>query len=110
MALQSVVENMHHSKCQELTALCNTVMKCWDKLDCAKLSNVYEQQNMVLKLIKKDDRGKTFVESNQGKRFRDPSRKAEDLDEDVVRRENDDEAFSKCHQQIGYGPPVMKCV
>ena len=94
MALQSVVEKMHHSKRQELKALCNTVMKAWDELDSVKLNNVYERWKMVLDLIMKDDGGDKFVESNRGKLFRAPSREAEDLDEDVARREVNDEALT----------------
>ena len=82
MALQSVVEKMHHNQRQELNALCATVMKAWEELDSVKLTNVYERWKMVLDLILKDDGGDKFVEANRGKLFRAPSQEAEDLEEE----------------------------
>ena len=43
MALQSVVEKLHHNQRQELNALCSTVKKVWQALDTVKLINVFEQ-------------------------------------------------------------------
>ena len=57
-------------------------------------NNVYERWKLVLDLIKKDDGGDKFVESNRGKLFRAPSREAEDLDEDVAQRGIDDEGLT----------------
>ena len=82
MALQSVVEKLHHNQRQELNALCAIVTKSWEELDAMKLTNVYERWKMVLDLFLKDDEGDIFMEANLGKLFRAPSRKAEDLDED----------------------------
>ena len=91
MALQSVVEKLHHNQRQELNALCSTVERAWGDLDMVKLSNVYERWKMVLDLILKDDGGDKFVEANRGKLFRQPPREAEDLDEMTRREAVDDE-------------------
>ena len=82
MAFQSLVEKLHLSKRQEVTALCNTVNKAWDELDATKLRNVYERWKLVLDLIIKDKGGDRFIESNRGKLFRAPSPEAEELDEE----------------------------
>ena len=51
MALQSVVEKLHHGQRQHITALCNTVTKAWEELDRVKLTNEYERWKLVLDLI-----------------------------------------------------------
>ena len=94
MALQSVVEKMHHGQRQELSSLCHTATRAWGELDHIKLNNVYERWMLVLDLILKDNGGDKYVESNRGKLFRSPSREAEDLDEDVARREVSDEELT----------------
>ena len=82
MALQSVVEKLHHGQRQHLDALCKTVMEAWEKLEDVKLKNVYERWKLVLDLIIEDNGGYRLIESKRGKLFREPSREAEDLDED----------------------------
>ena len=82
MALQSVVEKLHHGQRQHLDALCNTVMKAWGELEAVKLTNVYERWKLVLDLIIEDNGGDRLIESKRGKLFREPSREAEDLDEE----------------------------
>lgn len=43
MALQSVVEKLHHDQRQALNALCSTVKKAWEDSDMVKLTNAYER-------------------------------------------------------------------
>ena len=59
-----------------------------------KLTNVYEQWNMVLDLILKDNGGDKFIEANRGKLFRSPSWEAEDLDEESRRGADDIEGMT----------------
>ena len=81
MALQSVVEKMHHGKRQHLKALCKTVTAAWGNLEEEKLKNVYERWKLVLDLIIADNGGDRLIESNRGKLFRAPSDETEDLEE-----------------------------
>ena len=83
MALQSVVEKLHHSQRQHLTALCNTVMKAWGELEPVKLTNVYERWKLVLDLIIEDNGGDRLIGSKRGKLFRESSHEEEDLEEDA---------------------------
>ena len=94
MALQSVVEKMHRGQRQELTTLCSTVTRAWDKLDLVKLDNVYKRWKLVLDLILKDGGGNKFIKSNRGKIFRAPSREAEDPGKDAAQRDVDDEGLT----------------
>ena len=80
MALQSVVEKLHHNQRQELNALCSTVKRAWGDLDMVKLSNVYERWKMVLDLILKDNGSSKFIQANRVRLFQRPSQEAEELD------------------------------
>lgn len=84
-----MVEKLRIHKRQELTALFNTMMKVWDKLDTIKLMNVFERWKLVLALILKDDDGDRCIESNRGKFFCAPSREVEYLGKEYARRTTD---------------------
>ena len=80
MALQSVVEKLHHDQRQELNALCSTIEKAREELDMVKLTNVYERWKMVLDLILKDNGSSKFIQANRVRLFQRPSQEAEELD------------------------------
>ena len=85
MALQSVVEKLHHNQRQELNALCSTVKKAREDLDKVNLTIFYEKWKIVLDLILKNNSGDKFIEANRGKLFRSPSREAEHFNEASMR-------------------------
>ena len=94
MALQSVVEKLHHGQRQHLTALCNTVTKAWGELDRVKLTNVYERWKLVLDLILEDNGGDRLIESRRGKLFREPSGEEEELGAEIPAPPTDPEELT----------------
>jgi len=82
MYFQCIVEKEHFRLRKELSALCRTVDRAWDKLEAMKLENVYNRWKLVLDLIIEDGGGNGKVESKRGKLYREPSNEAENLAEE----------------------------
>ena len=94
MAFQNVVKKLHFHQQMKLNLLCKTVMNAWDELDSTKLANVYKRWKLVLDLIIEDNGGDRLVEAKRGKLYREPSREAEDLEDEETRRIVDDSEIS----------------
>ena len=67
MAIQSVVEELHHQRMMKLNALADTVMQAFEEFERAtKLAVIAARWELVLDLIIEDNGGNDLVETRRG--------------------------------------------